>query len=296
MEKEDLWYCGDCKVSWKNPLQDLRAHTCCWLWHLQKHQTAMKRLDIWTMPPFLIVHLKRFQLVNGGWRKSNKRVTMPLVDFDPLQYSPHVKPSLPKRVVKLLGMDMTESSTDDIAVETPAANPDPETNGAEPEPTEAEDVQHDAGDENAAQDDKADRPDNDNDATCEDDEPFVIDPELPLYTALDPHKVGMLGHVGKSCLTLGFQAVYQDPKQKRLYDLYAITVRSLEYCSIRPHMTCLCCSATWVCLVEGTTSPTSKAATTSGTSSTTALVVKWKTMRWSKRVGMPICYSIGHKA
>eukprot|EP00045_Choanoeca_perplexa_P016366 m.219923 g.219923 ORF g.219923 m.219923 type:complete len:1694 (+) comp17238_c0_seq1:227-5308(+) len=198
MEKEDLWYCGDCK----------------------KHQTAMKKLDIWTMPPFLIVHLKRFQMVNGGWRKSNKRVTMPLVDFNPLKFSPHV-PALPKRTVKILGMDVSESNTDDVE---PLAADDCQTNGVvnseqagdkpaladkadevtnghseEADSSGSKGKSEGAGDE---ADDVADEEDDDDD----EDEPLVIDPELPLYTALDPHK-----------------DVYLDPKQERLYDLYAIT-------------------------------------------------------------------------
>jgi hypothetical protein len=41
---------------------------------LQTHRQARKKLDLWVLPPYLIVHFKRFQMVNGGWRKSNAKV------------------------------------------------------------------------------------------------------------------------------------------------------------------------------------------------------------------------------
>eukprot|EP00730_Choanoeca_flexa_P003924 TRINITY_DN11539_c0_g1_i1.p1 TRINITY_DN11539_c0_g1~~TRINITY_DN11539_c0_g1_i1.p1 ORF type:complete len:1743 (+),score=489.45 TRINITY_DN11539_c0_g1_i1:122-5230(+) len=249
MEKEDQWYCSACKT----------------------HRLARKKLDIWTMPPFLIVHLKRFQMVNGGWRKSNKRVVMPLTDFDPLRFSPHVQqPNADKPKLRLLGMDLTESSTDavesstdadnvevadnvdnvdnvDGATTTEASGSTSLTNGhdkvdqavtttsisnqsphetetaSEALPTADTESQSPAVDapnaEKASEhankpqadalstdQDEDDKEAEDNEEAQEDEQALEIDPELPLYTALDPHK-----------------DVYQDPKEPRLYDLYAVT-------------------------------------------------------------------------
>ncbi|XP_048582551.1 ubiquitin carboxyl-terminal hydrolase 32-like isoform X2 [Nematostella vectensis] len=58
---EELWYCNKCK----------------------KHRLAVKKLEIWSLPPILVIHLKRFQYVNGHWVKSNKIVNYPMAGFDP---------------------------------------------------------------------------------------------------------------------------------------------------------------------------------------------------------------------
>ena len=57
---EESWYCSKCK----------------------EHREATKKLDLWTLPPVLIVHLKRFHNVNGRWVKSQRQVKMPLKDFN----------------------------------------------------------------------------------------------------------------------------------------------------------------------------------------------------------------------
>ncbi|XP_062328553.1 ubiquitin carboxyl-terminal hydrolase 32 isoform X2 [Osmerus eperlanus] len=49
----------------------------------QSHSLATKKLDLWRLPPVLIVHLKRFQFVNGRWIKSQKIVKFPRENFDP---------------------------------------------------------------------------------------------------------------------------------------------------------------------------------------------------------------------
>ncbi|XP_063389066.1 LOW QUALITY PROTEIN: ubiquitin carboxyl-terminal hydrolase 32, partial [Cydia fagiglandana] len=49
-------------------------------------QPATKVLQIWRLPPILIVHLKRFQYVNNKWIKSQKVVNFPFQDFDPSPY------------------------------------------------------------------------------------------------------------------------------------------------------------------------------------------------------------------
>ncbi|XP_065891186.1 ubiquitin carboxyl-terminal hydrolase 32-like isoform X2 [Dysidea avara] len=51
----------------------------------QKHQQVGKRLEIWRLPPVLIVHLKRFQFVNNQWTKSQQYVNFSDT-FNPLAY------------------------------------------------------------------------------------------------------------------------------------------------------------------------------------------------------------------
>lgn len=61
---EEGYYCGHCKC--KMP--------------------ATKKLQIWKLPPILIVHLKRFNFVNNKWVKSQKVVNFPYKNFDPTPY------------------------------------------------------------------------------------------------------------------------------------------------------------------------------------------------------------------
>eukprot|EP00053_Salpingoeca_punica_P020044 m.206682 g.206682 ORF g.206682 m.206682 type:complete len:1530 (+) comp17779_c1_seq5:1110-5699(+) len=65
--KDEQWFCARCK-------------SC---------QPAVKKMDIWSLPPYLIVHFKRFQNVNGCWIKANKRVNFPITDFDPYRFTAH---------------------------------------------------------------------------------------------------------------------------------------------------------------------------------------------------------------
>ncbi|KAK6296272.1 hypothetical protein J4Q44_G00339850 [Coregonus suidteri] len=62
--EDELYYCSKC----------------------QTHRLATKKLDLWRLPPILIVHLKRFQFVNGRWIKSQKIVKFPRESFDPSVY------------------------------------------------------------------------------------------------------------------------------------------------------------------------------------------------------------------
>ncbi|XP_045069861.1 ubiquitin carboxyl-terminal hydrolase 32-like isoform X1 [Coregonus clupeaformis] len=62
--EDELYYCSKCKT----------------------HRLATKKLDLWRLPPILIVHLKRFQFVNGRWIKSQKIVRFPRERFDPSVY------------------------------------------------------------------------------------------------------------------------------------------------------------------------------------------------------------------
>lgn len=46
------------------------------------HKTAIKKLDIWKLPPFLIIHLKRFSFQGGKWVKCKRTVSFQ-DSFDP---------------------------------------------------------------------------------------------------------------------------------------------------------------------------------------------------------------------
>ncbi|XP_072834635.2 ubiquitin carboxyl-terminal hydrolase 32 isoform X1 [Pogona vitticeps] len=59
--EDEMYYCSKCKA----------------------HCLATKKLDLWRLPPILIIHLKRFQFVNGRWIKSQKIVKFPRENFDP---------------------------------------------------------------------------------------------------------------------------------------------------------------------------------------------------------------------
>nr|CAI5835190.1 unnamed protein product [Callosobruchus analis] len=52
----------------------------------QDKQPATKKLQIWRLPPILIIHLKRFDFVNTKWVKTQKVVNFPFKDFDPTAY------------------------------------------------------------------------------------------------------------------------------------------------------------------------------------------------------------------
>ncbi|XP_025837544.1 ubiquitin carboxyl-terminal hydrolase 32 isoform X2 [Agrilus planipennis] len=52
----------------------------------QEKQPATKKLQIWRLPPILIIHLKRFDCVNSKWVKTQKVVNFPFKDFDPTPY------------------------------------------------------------------------------------------------------------------------------------------------------------------------------------------------------------------
>lgn len=74
MSKDDLWYCPKCK----------------------EHRQASKKLDIWALPPVLIIHLKRFHMLNGRWVKSQRHVNFPvngLDIFDHLENRPAYQPA-----------------------------------------------------------------------------------------------------------------------------------------------------------------------------------------------------------
>ncbi len=67
----DLWYCSECK----------------------KHEKANKKLDLWSFPEILIIHLKRFQVLGigrfGRGEKINTFVDCPIRGLDLTQYVIH---------------------------------------------------------------------------------------------------------------------------------------------------------------------------------------------------------------
>ncbi|NXP50092.1 UBP32 hydrolase, partial [Heliornis fulica] len=69
--EDEMYYCSKCKT----------------------HCLATKKLDLWRLPPILIIHLKRFQFVNGRWIKSQKIVKFPRESFDPSAFLVQRDPS-----------------------------------------------------------------------------------------------------------------------------------------------------------------------------------------------------------
>ncbi|EGC31737.1 hypothetical protein DICPUDRAFT_50006 [Dictyostelium purpureum] len=61
---EDPWYCSNCK----------------------KHQRAFKKFDIWSAPPILVVHLKRFSYKKHYRDKLDTLVKFPIKDLDLSKY------------------------------------------------------------------------------------------------------------------------------------------------------------------------------------------------------------------
>ncbi|XP_054279647.1 ubiquitin carboxyl-terminal hydrolase 32-like [Macrosteles quadrilineatus] len=85
--EEEKYYCSKCK----------------------EHQLASKKLEIWRLPPILIVHLKRFQYVNGKWVKSQKVVKFPFENFEPTTYLA----SIPRETVIRHKASLDQKSSDD---------------------------------------------------------------------------------------------------------------------------------------------------------------------------------------
>ncbi|XP_037930663.1 ubiquitin carboxyl-terminal hydrolase 32 isoform X2 [Teleopsis dalmanni] len=92
-EKLEQWYhCGHCKG--KKP--------------------ATKKLQIWKLPPILIVHLKRFNCVNGKWVKSQKSVHFPFDDFDPTPYLASVPQETILRHKELLELRQPDETIEEL--------------------------------------------------------------------------------------------------------------------------------------------------------------------------------------
>nr|XP_006000774.1 PREDICTED: ubiquitin carboxyl-terminal hydrolase 15 isoform X5 [Latimeria chalumnae] len=70
---EDPWYCPNCK----------------------QHQQATKKLDLWSLPPVLVVHLKRFSYSRYMRDKLDTLVVFPITDLDMSEFliNPNAGPS-----------------------------------------------------------------------------------------------------------------------------------------------------------------------------------------------------------
>lgn len=77
----------------------------------KKRQLASKKLQIWRLPPILIVHLKRFHFVNGRWIKSHKIVDFPNKEFDPTDYLAAIPQQTIKRHRELVSLGSRVRST-----------------------------------------------------------------------------------------------------------------------------------------------------------------------------------------
>jgi len=60
LDGEDLWYCSTCK----------------------EHQTSVKKIDLWKLPPIVILHLKRFEQLRHGLVKIDRLVQFSCEGFD----------------------------------------------------------------------------------------------------------------------------------------------------------------------------------------------------------------------
>ncbi|XP_076255455.1 ubiquitin specific protease 32 isoform X3 [Rhynchophorus ferrugineus] len=76
-------------------------------------QPATKKLQIWRLPPILIVHLKRFDYVNNKWVKTQKAVNFPFKDFDPTAYLASVPQETILRHRQLLEEKMKKDEDDE---------------------------------------------------------------------------------------------------------------------------------------------------------------------------------------
>jgi ubiquitin carboxyl-terminal hydrolase 6/32 len=87
--EEEKYYCSSCK----------------------SHQLASKKLQIWRLPPILIVHLKRFHFLNGRWIKSHKIVDFPFHVLDPTDYLGAIPQQTLRRHKELLSLGSRMRST-----------------------------------------------------------------------------------------------------------------------------------------------------------------------------------------
>ncbi|KAL7731872.1 hypothetical protein ACLKA6_017449 [Drosophila palustris] len=83
--------------------------------HCKGKKPATKKLQIWKLPPILIVHLKRFNCVNGKWVKSQKVVHFPFDDFDPTPYLASVPQETILRHKELLELKRDLASNETVS-------------------------------------------------------------------------------------------------------------------------------------------------------------------------------------
>ena len=72
-------------------------------------QLASKKLQIWKLPPVLIVHLKRFHNLNGRWIKSHKNVDFACQKFDPTDFLAAIPCNTIQRYKELAAMGKSSS-------------------------------------------------------------------------------------------------------------------------------------------------------------------------------------------
>ncbi len=64
LSEQDYWYCSECKT----------------------HQPSTKKFDLWSLPPVLVIHLKRFSYSRLYRDKIETQVDFPLNDLDLSSY------------------------------------------------------------------------------------------------------------------------------------------------------------------------------------------------------------------
>ena len=103
MGPDESWYCPKCKT----------------------HREATKKLDIWTLPPVLIIHLKRFHMVNGRWVKSQRHVDVPHSAFDIFQHltPPAFEAACAGRADPAAGTQDSGSTQDSVDAHVDGAQP-----------------------------------------------------------------------------------------------------------------------------------------------------------------------------
>ncbi|KRG06553.1 ubiquitin carboxyl-terminal hydrolase 32 isoform X1 [Drosophila mojavensis] len=113
--------------------------------HCKGKKPATKKLQIWKLPPILIVHLKRFNCVNGKWVKSQKVVHFPFDDFDPTPYLASVPQETILRHKELLELKRElASASNDVPSELDEVDATDKAGGDVPPPAEkAEDEKDD---------------------------------------------------------------------------------------------------------------------------------------------------------
>jgi len=94
-EAQDLPISLDQCMAWFNQEENMGDELFCST--CDTNQKATKKMDLWKLPPVLIIHLKRFQFYNNKWRKSNRVVEFPISGLDPLMWLPKSKRKAEKK-------------------------------------------------------------------------------------------------------------------------------------------------------------------------------------------------------
>ncbi|XP_037292754.1 ubiquitin carboxyl-terminal hydrolase 32 isoform X2 [Manduca sexta] len=97
-------------------------------------QPATKNLQIWRLPPILIIHLKRFQYVNNKWIKSQKVVNFPFQDFDPTAYLASIPQETIRRHMRIHNIRPRASIYVDAPMSDSESEDENDENQAKPSP------------------------------------------------------------------------------------------------------------------------------------------------------------------